>query len=114
MNQQEQLTHIKILAQIQLFYLNEFNAKNPSFFTGSYKQFCNNFIKHLVQIESKHFDKAIQDQEEAVTVCFDIIDNFYKDVASVPVWDMQNISTIINAYKKDSKSIEGICKKILK
>lgn len=114
MNQKEQLTHIKILAQIQLNYLTDFKAKNKSFFTGTFKMFCNNFIKQLIEIESKHFDKAMDKQEEAVTVCYDVMDAFYKDVASVPIWDMQNIATIINAYKKDPKSIEGICKKILK
>ena len=33
---------------------------------------------------------------------------------SIPIYDAQNIITIINAYKKDAKSIEGICRKILK
>ena len=114
MNQKEQLTHIKILAEIQLNYLNDFKAENKSFFTGSFKMFCNNFIKHLIRLEETYFDKSITNQEEAVTVCYDIMDAFLKDVSKVPVWDMQNISNIINAYQKDPKSIEGICKKILK
>jgi hypothetical protein len=113
MNQQEQLSHIKILAQIQLNYLTDFKAENKSFFTGSFKNFCNNFINHLIQIENKYFDKAIDKEEKSVTEIYKIMDAFLKDVSKVPVWEMQNISTIINAYKKDPKSIEGICKKIL-
>ena len=45
---------------------------------------------------------------------YNIYDNYIKAIASIPIYDAHNIITIINAYKKDSKSIEGICRKILK
>jgi translation elongation factor EF-Ts len=94
MNQQEQLTHIKILAQIQLNYLTDFKAKNKSFFTGTFKQFCNNLIKHLINIETQHFDPSIKSQEKAVTVCYDIMDSFYKDVTRL------GYAEFINYYKR--------------
>lgn len=105
-------THVKILAQIQLNYISELKANN--FFTGTFKNFTNNFIKQLIQVEAKFFDKAIDQQEEATTACYDVADEYYKMVSSVPIWDMQNIVAIVKAYNKDKKSIEGICNKILK
>ena len=39
--------------------------------------------------------------------------NHNESLKHTPIYK-QNIITIINAYKKDAKSIEGICKKILK
>ena len=105
-------THVKILAQIQLNYISELKAKN--FFTGIFKNFTNNFIKQLIEVETKCFDRAMEKEEEATTVCYDVADEYYKMVSSVPLWDMQNIVTIVNAYYVDKKSIEGICKKILK
>jgi len=114
MKQQEQLTHIKILAQIQLNYLTDFKAENKSFFTGTFKNFTNNFISKLIEVEAKYFDKAITKEEEAVETCYDVMDEFYKTVSKVPVWDMVNIMSIIEAYNKDKKSIEGVVKKVLR
>lgn len=114
--QEAKLTHIKLMAQIQLNYLSDFRAENSkqNFFTGAFKSFVNTFIGKLAEVESKYFDKAISKEEEATEVCYSIMDNYIKAVASVPVWEQQNIVTIINAYNIDKASIEGICKKILK
>lgn len=108
------LTHIKVLTQIQLNYLSELKSNKPSFFTGAFKSFTNTFLSKLIEIESKYFDKAIDKQEEATKIIYDVSDEFYKCVSSIPVMDMQNFVSIYNAYYKDKKSIEGICKKILK
>lgn len=109
------LTHIKLIAQILLNYLSDYKFENQkeSFFTGSFKNFVNTFLLKLIELERKHFDKAISKEEVAVSVCYDIMDDYIKIVSSVPVWDMKNIETIIHAYNKDKKSIEGICRKIL-
>jgi len=113
---ENRLVHIKLLAQVQLNYISDFKAdfKDRNFFTGTFKNFLNNLIVKLVEIEEKHFEKAVNLEEKATTVCYDVMDSYYKSVASVPIWDMSNIETIINAYNIDPKSIEGICKKILK
>ena len=110
------LTHIKILAQILLNYLSDFRAVNSkqNFFTGAFKSFVNTFIGKLVEIEAKYYDRAIAKEEEATDVVYDVMDNYLKAVANVPLWDQQNIITIINAYYVDKGSIEGICKKVLK
>lgn len=113
--QTSKLTHIKLIAQILLNYLADFRADNnkQKFFSGTFKNFVNTFILKLSEIEAKYYDNALTKEEEATTVCYDVVDDFTKIVASVPVWEMRNIETIINAYNKDPKSIEGICRKIL-
>lgn len=114
--QDAKLIHIKILAQVLLNYLSDFKAesKTKTFFTGAFKNFVNNFILKLSEVESKHFEKAINKEEEATSAIYDVTDEFYKTISSVPIWEMANIVTIINAYNKDQKSIEGICKKVLR
>lgn len=114
MTPHEQLSHIKIVSQIQLNYLNDFKADNPNFFTGTMKNFTKNFIVKLEEIERKNFDKALNQQEEAATVIYDVTDEFLKVISQVHIKDMVNIMTIISAYEKDKGSIEGICKKILR
>lgn len=113
--QTSKLTHIKLIAQILLNYLADFRSDNnkQKFFSGTFKNFVNTFILKLSEIEAKYYDNALTKEEEATTVCYDVVDDFIKIVASVPVWEMRNIETIINAYNKDPKSIEGICRKIL-
>lgn len=110
------LTHIKILAQIQLNYLSDFRAENSkqNFFTGAFKSFVNTFIGKLADVEARYFDKAISQEEEATEVCYDVADEFYSMVSSIPIWQMKNYVTMHNAYKADQDSIEGICRKILK
>ncbi|MBC7845586.1 MAG: hypothetical protein H7Y10_03745 [Flavobacterium sp.] len=112
----EKLTHIKVISQILLNYLSDFKAENKtkSFFTGAFKNFVNNFIGKLAEVEAKHFDRAITKEEVATNVIYNISDEYYKMAASVHIKDMQNYITMHNAYQKDKSSIEGICRKVLK
>lgn len=112
MELEHKLTHIKMLAQIQLNYLIDLKAEN--IFTGTLKNFNKNFIAKLFDMEAKYFAKGQDAQEQATDEIYAVADSFYQTIASVPIWEMRNIETIINAYNKDPKSIEGICKKILK
>jgi len=113
---ESRLTHIKLLAQVQLNYISDFKAdfKDRNFFTGAFKSFLNNLIIKLSEIEEKHFDHAINKEERATEECYAVLDNYLKTMSSVPIWDMANIETIINAYNINPKAIEGIVKKILK
>jgi len=116
MNPNEKLTHIKVIAQILLNYLSDFKSesKSKSFFTGAFKNLVNNFISKLVEVETKHFDRAIEKEEVATNVIYNVADEYYKMVASVHIKDMQNHITMHNAYEKNKPSMEGICRKILK
>ena len=110
-NEQKQ-THIKVIAQVLFNYISDYKADN--YFTGKFKMFVNSFIIQLKEVERKNFDKALELEEEATTVIYDVVDDFYKQVSTIPIWDMQNITQIIDAYYKDKKSIEGITNKILR
>lgn len=106
------LTHIKLLAQVLFNYIVDLKADN--YFTGKFKMFVNSFILQLTEVEKKNFDKALELEEEAATITYNVVDQFYLKMSTIPVWDMQNINQIIDAYYIDSKSIEGITKKVLR
>jgi hypothetical protein len=54
------------------------------------------------------------EKEEASQVIYDVYDNFIKTVSNVPIWEMQNVTQILEAYEKNPKSIEGVVRKVLK
>ena len=60
------------------------------------------------------YDTFFNKVEESTSVVYDVYDTYLKAVASIPIWECENITKIINAYNKDPKSIEGIVNKILK
>jgi hypothetical protein len=47
-------------------------------------------------------------------VCYNVTDEFVQKISGVDLDDMQNVMMIIDAYRKDPRSIEGIIKKILR
>ena len=83
-------------------------------FNQSLKNKANNFLKELQKVEKNYFDKFFDKSEDSTTYVYDVYDTFISEISKVPIYDMPNITMIIKAYNKDSKSIEGICKKILK
>jgi hypothetical protein len=105
-------THIKVVAQVLFNYISDYKADN--YFTGKFKSFVNSFIVQLKEVEKKNFDRALELQEEAATEVYNALDSYLKTVSNVPVWDMQNITQVIQAYYVDKKSIEGITNKILR
>lgn len=107
-----EITHISVNAQVLNFRLNNGLAKG--LFSQALKQLVKNLCAQLIKIESKYFDKFLNESEESTFVVYETYDNFMKTVANVPIWDMENITKIIEAYQKDQKSIEGITKKILR
>jgi hypothetical protein len=110
--QEQKQTHIKVVAQVLFNYISDYKADN--YFTGKFKMFVNSFIVQLKEVEKKNFDRALELQEEAATEVYNALDLYLRTISSVPVWDMPNITQVINAYYLDQKSIEGITKKILR
>ena len=110
--QEQKQTHIKVVAQVLFNYISDYKADN--YFTGKFKSFVNSFILQLKEVEKKNFDKALEQQEEAATEVYNALDSYLKIVSNVPIWDMQNITQVIQAYYLDKKSIEGITNKILR
>lgn len=105
------ITHSIIANQLALNH-NE-SLKHTSIYKQALKNKLNNLLSELVKYE-KDYDEFFNKVEGSTCEVYNIYDNYIKAIASIPIYDAQNIITIINAYKKDAKSIEGICKKILK
>lgn len=106
------INHIVISSQVLSYYIA--GMKSDNYFKKVLLKFTNNFIEQLKTVEWKYFDKMFKSEEEASVIVYETYENFIKTIASVPIWEMQNVSKILEAYNKDPKSIEGLVKKILK
>lgn len=108
---QNQVTHARIVNQIATIH-NEALRRTP-FYKHNFKNKLNQFLPELIKCE-KDYDEFFNKIEESTVVVYEVYDEFLKAVASVPIWDCQNITAIIEAYKTDPKAIEGIVNKVLK
>lgn len=107
----DKITHAIIINEIAK------NANHEIKFTKYYKGILKNRLNQLMPELYKcepDYDEFFKQVEDSTGVVYEIYDNFIKAIASVPIWECQNITKIIEAYKKDPKSIEGIVNKILK
>lgn len=107
----DKITHSILANQIALN--NNESIKHTAYYKGWLKIPLNNVLSKLYKCEPE-YDDFFNKESESVSHCYDAYDNYIKTVASVPIWDCKNIIDIIEAYKKDPKSIEGITKKILR
>jgi vacuolar-type H+-ATPase subunit D/Vma8 len=110
MNTTDKITHSIVINQIALN--NNEAIKHTNFYKKSLKQKLNLLMPELIKCENE-YDEFFNKLEDSTSHVYDVYENYTKAVASVPIWDAENITLIIEAYKKDQKSIEGICKKIL-
>ena len=110
----DKVTHIAINCEVLINRINDekfdgyFNPKIKQ----SLRQKCKEFLQELYKVEREYYDVFFNKSEDSTVVVYDIYDTFMKTVASVPIYHMANITSIIEAYQKDPKSIEGIVKKI--
>jgi len=103
---------IKLILILQIANNNLENAKG--LFKHAVKNKVSSLIKDLIILETTYFDKIFNSDSEATEVLYDVYNNYIEVVAGVEIEHMDNIRLIIEAYKKDQYSIEGIVKKILK
>ena len=107
----DKITHSIVVNQIALN--NNEAIKHTPYYKKELKQKLNLLMPELIKCEPEYdafFDKV----EDSTAHVYNVYETYIKTVASVPIWDAENITKIIEAYKKDAKSIEGICNKILK
>ena len=90
------------------------NIKHTPYFNGILKNKLNGIIPELVKKESEHFDKFFESDSNATDMVYKVFEDFIKKISTIPIYDMESLSIVIDAYYKDKKSIEGICKKILR
>lgn len=72
-----------------------------------------NACEELVKSEL-NYDKFFEKEEVSTIDVYNVYEKFCKIISKVPIWEMQNVEKIIQAYFTDPKSIEGITNKILK
>lgn len=104
--------HTAIAAQVLQSYIVDMKAEN--WFTGVFKNFVNNFLEQFKKLESKFFDLYFDHKEEDTVKLYDMFDKYIHTVAQVPLWEMENIKDLIDAYFIDQKSMTGVAKKVHK
>lgn len=108
----DKITHIIINSQILNNRLTD--AIGEKVFKQNLKLKCNHFLIELIKVEKEWYDKFFDAKEQSTIDVYNVYENFINEVSKIPIWEMENISKILEAYKKDPKSIEGITKKVLK
>lgn len=111
MTQTDKITHAIIVNEIAL-HTNVWIRKTK-YFKGILKNRINQLLPELYKCVPD-YDSFFNRHEESTEVVTEIYENYTKAIASVPIWECENITSIIEAYKKDPKSINGIVNKILK
>jgi hypothetical protein len=107
-----QLTNIIITSQILLNRLSDYKADYP--LKLILKQNTNRLLENLKQIEKEYYDELDTVATDQMDICYNVTDEFVQKISGVDLDDMQNVMMIIDAYRKDPSSIEGIIKKILR
>ena len=106
------ILHAAIASQVLQNYIIDMRSQN--WFTGVFKNFVNNFLEQFKKLESKFFDVYYNHKEEDTIKLYDVYDNYIKTMAKVPLWEMDNVKDLIDAYMLDPASMTGIAKKVIK
>jgi hypothetical protein len=107
----DSIVHTLIAGELFKFYLNELRANNV--LTKKTKFHANGFLEEFKKAEGI-LDNMFEISEiEAVNVSR-VFEQYVETIAKPSISDFENIIAIFEAYEKDPKSINGICKKILK
>jgi hypothetical protein len=108
----DKITHIVINCQVLNNRLADEIANKA--FKQTLKAKSKVFLDELIKVEHGLYNSFFDAKEDSTVHVYDVYDNFMQQIAKIPIWEMENIGLILKAYEKDSKSIEGITKKILK
>jgi hypothetical protein len=104
--------HTAIAAQVLQNYIVDMKADN--WFTGVFKNFVNNFLEQFKKLEDKFFDIYFDYKEEDTIKLYEVYDKYLNTMSQVPLWEMNNIKDLIDAYFIDPASMTGIAKKVHK
>ena len=105
----------KMIIQLEsvLFQMEElrFNIPSISMINKNTHKILKNACENIKFI-NPYFQSFIKEQEDATFDVKAVYENFIHELAKVDLWECENLTGILKAYKKDPKSIIGICKKI--
>lgn len=111
-NRELKVLHTAIAAQVLQNYIVDMKAEN--WFTGVFKNFVNNFLLQFKKLESKFFDIYFDAKEDDTVKLYEVYDKYIQTIAQVPLWEMENVKDLIDAYFIDQKSMTGVAKKVHK
>ena len=98
--------------QIALNQLEE--IKHTGYYKQSLKNKINSVLPELIKAEQEHYDKFFEGFSDSTNQVYQVFENFIKRISKIPIYDMENICYMIDAYDKDAKSMNGITNKIMK
>lgn len=107
----DSIVHTLIAGELFKFYLNELRANN--ILTKKIKFHANGFLDEFKKAEGILDAMFEQKENEALSIS-QVFEQYVQTIAKPSISDFENIIAIFEAYEKDPKSINGICKKILK
>lgn len=94
------------------------NCNEALKYTGYYKKelkaHLNKTIPLLIKAESEEFDKIFDSQPGAASDVYNVMDALVKEIAATSIPEYSSIIFLIQAYRKDPKSIKGIVNRVLK
>lgn len=88
--------------------------KHTVYFKHRLKKILNQLIPELEKAEKNEFDQFFDEQENITDELYDVQREMTRQLSTLGLMHFQNVSEIIQAYKKDPKSIQGIVNKINK
>jgi len=95
--------------------LNQLEAiKHTPYYNKELKQKINLVIPLLIKAEQEHYDKFYNALSDSTDQVYQVFETFIKQISKIPIYDMENICYMIDAYNKDQKSMNGITNKIIK
>jgi hypothetical protein len=107
-----QIAHIVLNAQVLLNRLSDYKA--DYLLRHELKMNTNRLLTTLLKVEKQYFDDLDKHAGEQLEPCYNAMDKFHAKLSNVTIDEMENICLIVDAYRKDKSSIEGIVKKILR
>ena len=108
----DKITTSVMSTQIALVQLEE--IKHTGYYNKELKQKLNLVLPLLIKAEQEHYDKFFEKESDSTDHVYQVFENFIKRISKVPIYDMENICYMIDAYDKDAKSMNGITNKILR
>lgn len=85
--------------------------RHTQFYKREIKKRINLLLPELISAE-KDFDAFFNNVEDSTVQVYEVYDKFIEAVASIPIWECGNLTAVIEAFKKDPKSMQGIVNKI--
>ena len=115
----EELAHSTTSIAIQMDSL-QLKLSNVAYhlptMSGVNKSLKNFLVNTSVKLKSVNpqFNEFLTKKEDATNDVSAVYDEFIEKISTVDIWEMENISKIIDSYRKNPKSIMGMAEKINK